>query len=136
MDRENRRKVTLNELSHLLKEARKTKEQETGQKITHKMIAEAIGVDRTTVGKWEQGERSPSFLNVLDYCHFLGITLDELVGLKQQQTLYLELTEEERDTMLAMIGECVSESENSNRYHKLHTFEQYLKAFLGRARTK
>lgn len=128
--------LTLEELAGLLKQARKTKEKETGKKITHKMIAEAIGVDRVTVGMWERGERYPGFLNVFNYCNFLGMTLDELVGLKDQQTLHLELTETERQSIFSMLAECKRKSEKSDLYHDLHALEQYLKAFLGRARSK
>ncbi len=136
MNSEHEKNYTLEELAALLKQARKNKEKELGEKITHLMVADAIGVGRATVTLWEQGKRSPSFLHILNYCRFLGITLDELVGLQQQQTFYLEFTEEERDAILAMITEYRGEVEKSHLHDKFHALEQYLKAFLGRARSQ
>lgn len=75
--------LTLEELAKRLRAARKSKEKGSGQKITHKMIAEAIGVDRVTVAIWEQGKKYPDFLNIVNYCNVIGIALDELLGVKK-----------------------------------------------------
>lgn len=128
--------LTQEELGKLLKTARKTKEKEYGKKITHKMVAEGIGVDRVTVAMWEQGKKHPGFLNIVNYCNFLGITLDELLGVKRTQPLYIELTEEEREAILSMVEGCAQESELGRLHQKLHLLKQYLKAFLGRAQSK
>jgi transcriptional regulator with XRE-family HTH domain len=129
--------LTLKELSILLKKARKTKEKEVGKRITHKMIGDAIGVDRVTVGMWERGERYPGFLNVLNYCNFLGITPDELIGLKKPPlTLYIGFIEEERDTIFRMFDECEREQEIHNLHNKLFLLKQYIKGFFSRASTK
>ena len=72
----------------------------------------------------------------MNYCSFLGITLDELLGVKRSQPLYIELTEEERETILSMVEECEQESELGHLHQKLHLLKQYLKAFLGRAQSK
>ncbi len=60
--------LTSEELADLLKKAKRLKEQETGKKITQKMLADAIGVERVTVTMWEQGKRQPSFVHALGYC--------------------------------------------------------------------
>ncbi len=104
-------KLTAEELASLLKKAKRLKEQETGKKITQKMLADAIGVDRVTVTKWEQGKRQPSFVHVLSYCQVLGITPNELLGLRKKRTLHIELSEEERQTLLAMVKTCQDETE-------------------------
>ncbi len=136
MGGENKEKLSLEELAQLMKQARKSKEQETGKKITHKMIAEAIGVDRVTVAMWEQGKKHPGFLNIFNYCTVLGITPDELLGLKHQRTLHIELTEGEREAILAMLEECQQESEPHRLHDRLQAFDQYLRAFFSRAQSK
>lgn len=136
MDNENTEKMSLEELAELLKKAKNIKEEKTGKKITHQMIADAIGVDRVSVTLWEQGKRHPGFLNILNYCQFLGITVNELMGLKTNRTLQIELTEEERDAVLSMLDECKDESEINNLQSKLRFLEQYIKGFFGRAHTK
>jgi len=125
--------LTLEELAKRLKAARKSREKESGQKIPHKMIAEAIGVDRVTVAMWEQGKKHPGFLNIVNYCNFIGITLDELLDVKKTQLLSIELTEEERTAILAMVETCEQEPEISHLHQKLQLLKQYLRAFLGRA---
>ena len=136
MNSEDMGKLTSEELADLLKKAKRLREQETGQKITQKMIADAIGVDRVTVTKWEQGKRQPSFLHVLSYCNVLRITPNELIGLRKKRTLHIELSEEERNTLLSMVNECQDETELDSLHNKLRSLEQYLKAFLGRAQSK
>ena len=136
MHSEDKEKLSLEELGELMKKARKTKEKEQGKKITHKMVAEVIGVDRVTVIMWEQGKKHPGFLNILNYCNFLDMTIDELLETKKIRTLYIELTEEERDTILSMIDECKREPENNLLHSKLHFLEQHMKAFFSRASTK
>jgi len=128
--------LTLEELAKRLKAARSAKEKKSGQKITHKMIAEGIGVDRVTVAMWEQGKKHPGFLNIVNYCNFIGITLDELLGVKKTQPLYIELTEEERAAILAMVEACEQEPEISHLHQKLQLLKQYLRAFFGRAQGK
>lgn len=87
MEHENVGKINLEDLAELLK-------------------ADAIGVDRVSVTLWEQGKRHPGFLNILNYCQFLGMTVDELMGVKTNRTLQIELTEEERNMLFATVDEC------------------------------
>jgi len=70
------------------------------------------------------------------FCQFLDITIDELLGLKKIRELYLELTEEERDTILSMLKECQYESDMGHLQSKLHFLEQHIKAFFSRAQSK
>jgi transcriptional regulator with XRE-family HTH domain len=41
-------------------------------------IAEVVGVDRTTLGKWERGESTPQPNQRAAYAEALGVTMDEL----------------------------------------------------------
>ena len=123
-------KFNLSELGRRIKAARKAK------KKTQDDVAQAIGVSKNIVSEWERGLRQPGILNVLNYCNFLGMSFDELVGVKKTQTLHLEITEEERDTIFAMLEECQREAENSTLQSKLHFFEKHLKALFSRVQSK
>jgi hypothetical protein len=59
-----------------------------------------------------RGLKQPGIFNMHNFCNLLGIPLDELRRQKTR-TLHIELSEEERDTMLSMIDECKHESEIS-----------------------
>ncbi|GAB2981290.1 helix-turn-helix domain-containing protein [Amycolatopsis acidiphila] len=48
---------------------------------TQEGLAEALGVDRTTIGRWERGEQQPQPWQRPDLALKLGITLEELDGL-------------------------------------------------------
>ena len=133
MDNENSGKISLEELAELLKQAKKIAEEKTGEKITHQMIADAVGVDRVSVTLWEQGKRHPGFLNIVNYCQFLGITVDELLGVKKTRYLHLVLSEEERGEIFLMLKTCKAEVENTPLYDELHTLEQHLHALFSRA---
>lgn len=49
------------------------------QGVNYEDLAAQIGVDRTTIGLWERGERSPAFLSLLRYSRALGLELSTLV---------------------------------------------------------
>lgn len=125
--------LTSEELAELLKKAKRLKEQETGKKITQKMIADAIGVERVTVTMWEQGKRQPSFVHVVGYCQVIGITPNELIGLRKKRTLHIELSEEERQILLSMVQACQDETELDGLQKKLRELGHSLKDFLSRA---
>lgn len=62
------------DLTNQLKELRKNR------KINQKELAEIVGVDRTAVGKWENGNNYPT-VEVLDkLATFFGVTTDYLLG--------------------------------------------------------
>ncbi|MEV0110345.1 helix-turn-helix transcriptional regulator [Nocardia sp. NPDC050799] len=48
---------------------------------TQEEVAEAVGVDRTTLGKWERDESTPQPGQRSRYAEALGITLDELAAM-------------------------------------------------------
>lgn len=127
-------RYTLNELGKRIKAARKAK------KKTQDDVAEAIGVSKISVSEWERGLKQPGFLNILNYCNFLGITIDELLGVKKQTFFYITFTEEERNMMLSMLSECQRDADNSLKntplHSKLHFLEQHIKAFFSRSQNK
>ena len=73
---------------------------------------------------------------MLNYCYFLGITLDELVDLKKQKYVNIPVSEEEIDTVLTLIDECEQELEIRDVQKKLRFLKQYVKSLFGRAEIK
>jgi transcriptional regulator with XRE-family HTH domain len=121
--------LNLNILAERLKSTRKAK------KKTQDEVAEAIGVNKYTISDWERGIKQPGILNIVNYCNFLGITLDELLGITQKREVHLIMSEEERDAILAMLDDGLRESNTDSRSYKLRAFEQYLKTFFSRAQS-
>lgn len=48
---------------------------------TQEQVAELVGVDRTTIGKWERDESTPHPNQRLAYAEALGVTLSELAAM-------------------------------------------------------
>jgi transcriptional regulator with XRE-family HTH domain len=53
-------------------------------KLTNEKLAELLGVDRTLPGKWEAGKAYPSRNKFPQFAAAMGMTLDQLKGLKDQ----------------------------------------------------
>lgn len=53
---------------------------------TQEGLAEALGVDRTTIGRWERGAQLPQPWQRPDLAHKLGITLEQLDSLLRPQS--------------------------------------------------
>ena len=47
--------------------------------MTQEFVAEAVGVSRQAVSKWENGTSDPSTTNLLTLCKLYGITPEELL---------------------------------------------------------
>lgn len=47
--------------------------------LTQDEVAEACGVDRATISKWETGEFSPRVDKLVKLANILGCTVDELL---------------------------------------------------------
>lgn len=50
-----------------------------GKKLSQEQVAEAIGVSRQAVAKWENGEAVPDLTNAAALARLFDVTLDELV---------------------------------------------------------
>ena len=46
--------------------------------LTQQQIADELGLDRTTIAKYESGNSTPNFNNIPKICEKLNLTLDEL----------------------------------------------------------
>jgi DNA-binding XRE family transcriptional regulator len=53
---------------------------------TQEGLAEALGVDRTTIGRWERGAQVPQPWQRPDLAYKLGVTLEQLDSLLRPQT--------------------------------------------------
>jgi len=120
----------LSELGKRIKAARKAK------KKTQDDVAHAIGVGKVTISLWERGLKQPGILNILNYCNFLDVSLDELFDVKKQKYVNITFTEEEIDTVFSLLEESEQESEIRDLQKKLRFLQQYLKSLFGRARIK
>lgn len=70
-------KITLSDLGAMMQKARNEK------KINQDEIANKIGVSSKTISIWETGKKQPGIMNLLRYCAALGMTIDELLGVKK-----------------------------------------------------
>lgn len=46
-----------------------------GQQIAVADLADRVGSDRYTIGRWERGEMSPTLFNLTNWCDALGYTV-------------------------------------------------------------
>lgn len=53
---------------------------------TQEGLAEALGIDRTTIGRWERGAQLPQPWQRPDLAHKLAVTLEQLDSLLRPQT--------------------------------------------------
>ena len=55
------------------------KEHRTQRHMTQEFVAEALGVSRQTVSKWENGSADPSTTNLLALAKLYGVAAEELL---------------------------------------------------------
>ncbi len=60
------------------------KKHRTECKMTQEFVAEAIGVSRQAVSKWESGAADPSTTNLIALANLYGMTAEELLQEMQQ----------------------------------------------------
>lgn len=65
-------------LGNRLYEMRKSK------KMSQEQVAEALGVTRQTVSKWETDQTTPDFDKIIPLCNLYGITSEELLKGKEE----------------------------------------------------
>lgn len=61
------------------------KKHRTECKMTQEFVAEAIGVSRQAVSKWESGACDPSTTNLIALANLYGLTAEELLQEMQQE---------------------------------------------------
>ena len=54
--------------------------------LSQEELADQLGVSRQAVSKWERGEASPDTDNLIELARIYGISLDELLGLKKEDS--------------------------------------------------
>jgi DNA-binding XRE family transcriptional regulator len=74
--------LDIKELGKMLENARKTTKKD-GKKISREDVGKFVGVNQQTVYEWERGNSQPGFIYVVKFCDFLGISLDDLLGVKK-----------------------------------------------------
>lgn len=79
--------MTTKQLGILIRYARENfnekRKAEGHSAYTQADIAEALGVSKKAVGDWERGTAQPKSLHLIRLCSFLGLTVDEFLGVKK-----------------------------------------------------
>ena len=57
-----------------------------GRGMSQEALAEALGVSRQAVSKWEKSLSYPDTENLLSLAELFGVSADELAGLRRQKT--------------------------------------------------
>lgn len=52
--------------------------------LTQQQLADCLDVDRTTVMKWERGERETNFTMLIKIAKFFQVTIDYLLGVSDE----------------------------------------------------
>lgn len=58
--------------------------------LSQEALAESCQVTRQAIAKWESGESTPTIEKLIFLADFYSLTLDELVGRKNDETLFEE----------------------------------------------
>lgn len=61
------------------------KEHRTRCKMTQEFVAEAVGVSRQAVSKWENGSSDPSTANLLQLAKLYGVAPEELLNTAESE---------------------------------------------------
>jgi len=59
---------------------KRLKELREHRKLTQADVAKALGIDRTTYGKYETGDSSPHYEKLIQLADFFGVSVDYLIG--------------------------------------------------------
>lgn len=57
------------------------------KRLTQEQVAEAVGVSRQALSKWENGESAPDIDNCIALANFYNVTLDDLVRYNSEKEL-------------------------------------------------
>ncbi len=64
---------------------KRIKQERFQQGLTQEAVAEAIGVSRTAVSKWESGESEPTIQNLVALSRLFDVGVDSLLGVERHQ---------------------------------------------------
>lgn len=97
------------------------------KKISQQQLADKLGIDRSTISKWETGDYDPTVGNVISIANVLGVPIADLVGRDiQEEDLYIDdlqelynqgkdkLTEDDKDTIKFIIEKRMKDEKNNN----------------------
>ena len=63
--------------------------------ITQNELASKIGVDQTTIGRWEDGNREPTVWNVSNIAKYFNVSIPDLLDKDLSQTQDIKLSQTE-----------------------------------------
>lgn len=69
--------------------------------LTQREVAERIGVNKNTIGKYESDTANPSLQTIIKFALMYNVSIDYLVGIGKESYLYLnEFSENQRKFIL------------------------------------
>jgi transcriptional regulator with XRE-family HTH domain len=81
----------------------KLKELRTERGKIQREIAEYLGIDRTTYGKYETGASEPDFETTLKIAEYFDVSVDYLLGRTEEKKPSAEVIDEELDKNVLVI---------------------------------
>jgi transcriptional regulator with XRE-family HTH domain len=60
--------------------SQRLKELRAGSNINQSQLAEYLGVDQSTIGRWENGKREPDLNTLQTLAKYFGVTVNYLLG--------------------------------------------------------
>ena len=106
----------------------KLREYRNKSKLTQKELAERLGVNFTTLSKYETNATFPKYEILIEIPKILGITLDELCGLQTKGTMPLSSLSDNQIKVIQSLAD-LFRAQNNNAIKKQLSTEQY--AVLG-----
>ncbi len=97
------------------------KELREKNQISQKTLAEAVNTSQRNIGRWENGENEPSYVQLIKLADFFNCSLDYLVGrekgdekmTKEQKTAFEMLYKYSKNPSAYLIENCNSPEENA-----------------------
>lgn len=85
--------------------AKNIKKARTGKNMTQLNLADEMGVSYQAVSNWERGNSMPDISKIPELCEILGISFEELVGGKSEETEIAQKIIEDKEVSLDEISQ-------------------------------
>jgi len=102
--------------------------------MSQELVAERLGVERSTIAKWEAGSY-PSIDNMVNIAEMFAVTLDELVcgdiGKKNLTGISEDLKKQIIDTVRQAVSGHICELDTYQKYLQCNTREEFPAEYYG-----
>lgn len=83
--------------------------------VTQKEVALAIGVERYTYAKWEQGRAEPSIADLIKLCNYFDCTFEYLVGTENEFGIVMRTSNLTKNESELLAGFNLLSSDNQSK---------------------